>query len=267
MKFLAKWRMRKPADDGETVYVSERFGVRSLHIGSDTVQSSMRLSRPNDLELAYTRSMMAFLLFVELPQRVLLVGLGGGSVAKFIYHRLPDTSVEVVEINPAVVAIARQCFHVPEDDERFVIKVGDGAERVTMVRPRPDVIAVDGYDAEAHVPELSTREFYRACRSRLRPGGMLVVNLWGGDRDFQEVLQRIEDAFPAGTLCLPAARPGNIIVLGFERAPAELRWSALLRRAADLEKELGLEFPQFVEALRRMNPFDSQGLLLRAAVA
>ena len=47
-------------DDGdETVYITERFGVRSLHIGSDTIQSSMRLARPNDLELAYTRSMMA----------------------------------------------------------------------------------------------------------------------------------------------------------------------------------------------------------------
>ena len=71
------------------MYVSERFGVRSLHIGSDTIQSAMRLARPNDLELAYTRSMMAFLLFTERPARVLMIGLGGGSLAKFIYHRMP----------------------------------------------------------------------------------------------------------------------------------------------------------------------------------
>ena len=78
MKFLAKWRMRKLADAAETAHVSEKFGVRSLHIGSDTIQSSMRLARPNDLELSYTRSMMGFLLFNERPARVLLVGLGGG---------------------------------------------------------------------------------------------------------------------------------------------------------------------------------------------
>jgi len=71
MKFLAKWRVRKPAEDEETAYVSERFGVRTLHIGSDTVQSAMRIARPNDLELAYTRSMMAFLLFVPAPKRAL----------------------------------------------------------------------------------------------------------------------------------------------------------------------------------------------------
>src|SRR5688572_1868289 len=113
MKFLAKWRIRKPADDEQTAYVSERYGVRSLHIGSDTVQSSMRLTRPNDLELSYTRSMMAFLLFAPEPSDVLMIGLGGGSLAKFVHHRLPAARVRAVEVNPQVVAIARQYFHVP----------------------------------------------------------------------------------------------------------------------------------------------------------
>ena len=108
MKFLAKWRLRKPADDTETVYVSEKYGVRSLHIGSDTVQSAMRIAKPNDLELSYTRSMMAFLLFSDRPTRILMVGLGGGSLAKFVYHRLPWVTTEVVEVNPRVVAIARE---------------------------------------------------------------------------------------------------------------------------------------------------------------
>src|SRR5688572_28985611 len=110
MKFLAKWRVRKPTEDEETAYVSERFGVRTLHIGSDTVQSAMRLARPNDLELSYTRSMMAFLLFVPAPRRALLIGLGGGSLAKFMYHRLPATRTRAVEVNVRVAAIARQSF-------------------------------------------------------------------------------------------------------------------------------------------------------------
>src|ERR687894_575424 len=106
MKFLAKWRVRKPAEDDETPYVSERYGVRTLHIGSDTVQSAMRLTRPIDLELSYTRSMMAFMLFMPRPREVLMIGLGGGSVAKFVYHRLPSARVKAVEVSPQVVAIA-----------------------------------------------------------------------------------------------------------------------------------------------------------------
>src|SRR5688572_29228633 len=121
MNFFARWRLRKIATD-DAVYVTERFGVRSLHIGSDTIQSSMRLARPNDLELAYTRSMMAFLLFHDQPQRVLLVGLGGGSLVKFIYHRMPWANVEVVEVNPQVVMVARQNFQVPPDDGRLRVR-------------------------------------------------------------------------------------------------------------------------------------------------
>src|SRR5688572_21378692 len=123
MNFLSRWRWGRSVADAGAVYVSEKFGVRSLHIASDTIQSSMRIARPTDLELAYTRSMMGFLLFHPRPRRMLLVGLGGGSLAKFIYHRMPEAVSEVLEINPDVVSIARRYFQVPASDERFTIRV------------------------------------------------------------------------------------------------------------------------------------------------
>jgi spermidine synthase len=260
MKFLAKWRVRKPADDAETVYVSERFGVRSLHIGSDTIQSSMRLARPIDLELSYTRSMMAFLLFSRPPADVLMIGLGGGSLAKFIYHKLPSARTEVVEVNPRVLAIARQYFHVPPDGPRFEVVVTDGAAHVRREDVSADVVVVDGYEADSHVEELASREFYIACRRRLKPGGVMVVNLWGGDKLFNTLLQRIKDAFPNGTLCLPAERPGNVIVFGFQRAPGPFAWKELVDRAKELENAHGLEYTRFIEGLRKLNRHDSDRL-------
>lgn len=254
--------MRRPADQAGLVYVSEKFGVRSLHIGSDTTQSAMRLARPNDLELAYTRSMMAFLLFNAEPQRVLMVGLGGGSLAKFIYHRMPWVKIEVVEINPMVLAIARQYFHVPADDGRFTVRIGDGAERLAHGASAADVILVDGYDGESQAEALCSRAFYHACHERLNPGGVLVVNLWGSDRRFNDYLERIEAAFLAGTLCLPAEKPGNIIVLAFRDDPGTPRWDDLRVRARALEARYGLEFEQFVRGLRKMNRCDEERLHL-----
>ncbi|OGA39004.1 MAG: spermidine synthase [Betaproteobacteria bacterium RIFCSPLOWO2_12_FULL_62_13] len=262
MKFLSNWRTRKPADDAETVYVSEKFGVRSLHIGSDTIQSSMRIARPNDLDLSYTRSMMGFLLFNRRPGRVLMVGLGGGSLAKFIYHRMPWAVIEVVEINPRVIAVARQYFHVPQDDARFTVVVGDGAEHMARHGCGVDLIAVDGYGAESQAEQLSAKAFYDACRRRLNAGGMLVVNLWGSDRNFNKTLQRIEGGFPAGTVCLPAAKPGNIIAFGFKDNPGDARWDDLAQRAEELERLYGLEFPRFVEAMRKMNRHDQHRLFV-----
>jgi spermidine synthase len=257
MRFVPKWRLRKPAEDAKTVYVSEKYGVRSLHIGSDTVQSSMRIARPNDLELSYTRSMMAFLLFQSEPRDVLMVGLGGGSVAKFVRHYIPAARVRVLEIDPQVVAIARQCFLVPADEQQFEVIIGDGAEYMARDDIDADVVMVDGYDAESHVEALATREFYADCHARLKPGGMLVVNLWGGDREFNDVLKRIEEAFPEGTLCLPARKLGNVIAFGFRDAPGPQQWADLLLRATELEALYGgLEFPQFVAGFHAMNRHD-----------
>lgn len=260
MGFFANWLLRKADRNAQSVYVTERFGVRSLHIGSDTIQSSMRLTRPNDLELAYTRSMMAFMLFKQRPERMLMIGMGGGSLTKYVYHRLPWVKIDVVEIDPKVVEIARRQFFVPQDDERLTVHVGNGAEWIAREESSADIIAVDGYDGDSQVEELATRDFYETCRKRLASGGVLVTNLWGSDRRFHEYLARIEAAFPAGTLCLPAEKPGNVIVFGFRDNPGNADWDALERIGNELQARYGLEFQKFVHGLRKMNRWDERRL-------
>jgi spermidine synthase len=262
MSFTGSWRIRKPAHDEETVYISEKFGVRHLHIGTDTVQSAMRIAAPNDLELSYTRSMMGFLLFHEHPRSVLMIGLGGGSVAKFIHHRMPGVKIRAIELRERVLTVARRYFALPENDERLEVIIGDGAEFAARREVAADVIMVDGYDGESHAEALSTTAFYRDCHERLNKGGMLVVNLWGGDRAFHDTLKRIEAAFPMGTLCLPAERPGNIIVFGFRSAAGPYRWETLQARAATLEAGHELPYTRFIEALRRMNRHDATSLFI-----
>ena len=258
MKFLEKLRDRWHTPRAH-VYVSERHGVRSLHVGSDTIQSSMRLSRPYDLELSYTRSMMAFLLFAAQPVEILMIGLGGGSLAKFCYHHLNDARIRVVEISPQVVVIARQLFHVPADQARFQVLTADAAQYIQREDVRADVIAIDGYEADTVVEDLASPAFYAACRERLNPGGVVSINLWGGDRLFGTLLSRIKEAY-SGTLCLPAERPGNVVVFGFQRKPSPLAWDVLTREAVMLESKYGLEFPRFVESLKKLNAHDTQFL-------
>ena len=121
---------------GSSVEVSESRGVRTLHLGGEAIQSAMRLSAPDRLELAYTRAMMAFLLFAPEPREILMVGLGGGSIARFIHERLPSTRITVLELSPKVVAAARTFFGLPADDRRLKVIVGDGAEHVARAAER-----------------------------------------------------------------------------------------------------------------------------------
>lgn len=240
--------------------VSEKKGVRYLHLGGPAVQSAMRLNDPFGLELEYTRAMMSFLLFQPAPRRACLIGLGGGSIAKFFHRRLPDTRLVSVEINPEVVAAARAYFALPPDDERLTVLTADGAAYVYEHAHSQDVLMIDGYDAKRIVEDLASPPFYAACRTMLNPGGVALFNLWGSDKSFDLYLQRIDAAFSGHYLLLPSERKSNIIVLAFDDEPA-LSDPGLEARAEQLSVEHGLEFPEFLQRLRRWNGEHAPGLI------
>lgn len=258
---LSRLRRRSPGGDRQ-VQISEQDGVRYLHLGTDTVQSAMRLSDPHELVLSYTRSMLAFLLFAPDPRRIVNIGLGGGSLAKWIHRHLTRAQQLVLELNPRVIACARQHFHLPADDARLRVLEADGAAWAAQHPDCCDLVLVDGYDGRSHAAELATREFYASTARCLAADGILVVNLWGSDRRFDETLQRIEAAFEGRICCVPAAQRGNVAVLAFKRTPLATRWDELRTAAGALQARYGLEFGDFVGAMRRLNPHTSRRLLI-----
>jgi spermidine synthase len=245
------------------IEVRERSGVRTLHLGSDTVQSAMRIDRPDALELAYTRAMMAFLLFRTPPPRLLLVGLGGGSLAKFVHRLMPETRTTAVEVEAEVVDVARAYFGLPAESRRFRTVVAEGAGFVGTQRAAVDALLVDAYDGDSLAAPFATESFFGAARRALAAGGVFAINLWSNDRTFDRNVRGIEEAFGHRCVCLPAERPGNVVVMGFESMPSqdELRWVRLYERAEALEQRFGLEFRAFASNLRRMNRHDETGLI------
>lgn len=235
------------------VEISEKDGVRLLHLGGPAVQSAMRLKAPFDLELEYTRAMLAFLLFRPQAHEVALIGLGGGSIAKFIHRRLPQIRLTALEINPEVVAAARAYFLLPEDDARLTVCVADGAAYVRQCEGVLDVLLVDAYDAVRIVEALATTGFYQDCLRALRPGGVAVFNLWGSDARYAVYRTRLESVFAGQLLQLPAEKKGNVVVFAFKPPLPALDRALLRGRAEALERDLGLEFTRFVERLYSCN--------------
>lgn len=134
--------MKKPA-----IAVSDARGIRSLHVGGEAIQSAMRIGDPFALALDYTRCMMAFLLLHPAPREALMLGLGGGSLAKFFHQHLRKTGVRIVELDARVVVAARAHFELPPDDGRLAVEVGDGAE--ALAPECCDLLMVDAYHAPA----------------------------------------------------------------------------------------------------------------------
>ena len=235
----------KRRSDDEGMEVVEERGLRTLRLGSCAIQSAMRVSRPWDLELAYTRAMMAFLIFNSKPEKVLMVGLGGGSLAKFIRKFLPDTHVTAVEIDPRVIAAARTQFELPPDDETLTVVEADGAFYVKQQLASADVILLDGFDAGNQVAELATQKFYAACRRALKPGGILVVNLWGRDTEFAEYFARLSRAFDGEVGWISVQYKTNIIVMAFADTGAAAHLDEVRPQLAELAKRFGLDLRGF----------------------
>ena len=253
-------RRRSPGH--ATVEISERNGVRYLHLGGPAVQSAMRIKDPYALELEYTRAVMAFLLFLPDPRDIALIGLGGGSLAKYIHRHLPDSRLTALEISPDVVAAARSYFLLPQDDEHLRVIIGDGAAFVHEHPESQDVLIVDGYDAKRIVDALASPEFYRACKAMLRPGGVAVFNLWGSDEHFPRYFDRISRAFGEHVLQLPAEKKGNIIVFAFHKPLPSAQFDYLDQESQRLEAEFGLGFTGFVTRMRGWNPTSGEGFIL-----
>ncbi|WP_028536099.1 polyamine aminopropyltransferase [Paludibacterium yongneupense] len=255
-------RVRPGVDAMPEVEISEVDGIRSLHLGSATIQSSMNLEDPTDLVLSYSRAMMGFLLFDPDPQHILQIGLGGGSLARFIAFYLRSTTSVVVDINPQVIAVARAFFELPEEGERFEIVEADGADYVKIFRDSTDVILVDGFDGLQIVDALTTEDFFADCHRAMRPGGMFVTNWWSGDKRYNTFLERLFNVFEGRVIELPAVSHGNVAVMAFRDTPQIARWDALERRADELERRFGLEFGDFVERLKIANQHNGSRLLL-----
>ncbi|NIJ37529.1 spermidine synthase [Sphingopyxis panaciterrae] len=220
--------------------VFELGNIRSLLANWAFVQSAMSIDDPDMLILDYTRRMMGFLLFNPSPRVIEIIGLGGGSLAKYCHRYLPDTSIVAVEIDPEVIAVREQ-FFMPPESERFEIICADGAEFVRRDSGHCDILLVDGFDKDGQPAQLCSSEFYRDCRSRLNPGGILVVNLCDDHWKHGSILSRIRDCFES-TIDLPLKIGMNHIIFAFRDGLASLDHAALLQAARKLDRAHPMSF-------------------------
>lgn len=243
--------------------ISEEGGLRYLHLETPWIQGAMRIRQPQKLELDYIQRMMAWMLLREpadlADTRCLQLGLGAAAITKYCHSvlRLPT---KVVEINPQVIGVCRNWFHLPEDDERLEVILGDAEKYVNQDDhiASADALCVDLYDHDASSPVLDDEDFYRACWRVLDDGGVMSVNLFGRDASFERSAARISAAFGEGRVAmLKPTTEGNTIVLawkGFDMPEREV----LAQRAETLQTRWSLPARKWVKLLSTFTPAASR---------
>jgi spermidine synthase len=230
-------------------FILDTAGTRHLYFDLRAVQSSMRLEAPDVLVTAYAQKMMAFLLFNRAPRHILMIGLGGGSLVKFCHRYLQDTRLTVVEIDPDIIEL-REWFHIPADDERLQVILGDGAEFVQRGDWTADILLIDAFDRAGVAPSLASDDFYAQAFRCLGSNGVLVMNLAGERSRYVAHLERLREDCPGPVLLVPVEADGNVLVFAFAQPVRTWTLKSVEATAEELQFELALEFPRFLCRLR-----------------
>jgi spermidine synthase len=200
------------------VIVTEDNGLRTLQFERGGArQTVVKVGDPTHLELPYAPAAFTGLALSREPRRVLIVGLGGGTLPMFLRHYYPEATIDAVDIDPDVVRVAREYFGF-KDDGRMRGIVGDGRAFIEKTREPYDMIFLDAFGSDSVPPTLTTQEFLRAVRRAVRPDGVVVGNIWGreSNRLYDSMVRTYQEIFD-DLYILTVRGAGNMIVLAVPR--------------------------------------------------
>jgi spermidine synthase len=219
----------------QTLQVYERDGVRTLQ--SDRVpQAAIHLS-DGETALRYNRAAPAVLLVNPHPRRALIIGLGGGMVGRYLQSRVPDLEIHYVDIDPAVLEIARKYFSF-RTGPKTQVTVEDGRQFLHDSRETWDLIYTDAYIGQSVPFHLATVQFLDEVKRHLAPGGVFALNLAAGlTEPFPRAIYRtVRERFDS-VYVFPVRLSPNTLVVASPDA-ATLSKEALLQRGRELDRTL-----------------------------
>jgi spermidine synthase len=231
--------VHKEVSPGGVVYVVDEGDLRHLRFNdiNNASQSKISLSDPKKVPMEYIRLSTIGLAYIEIPQQVLMIGLGGGTLTTFLWQVLPDVQIDAVEIDPVVYRIARKYFRLP-DDPRYRVHIDDGLRFLEAADKLYDWIYVDAYTGDGIPSHLITRDFFLLTRSRLKESGITALNLAVKYDLRKTIVEAFASVFP-DTVCYQTFI-GNLVVIGINGPlpdPVDV-----LKRATHLTTQLNLPF-------------------------
>ena len=195
-----------------TVQVWEKNERRELRFGNKIIQSAFHKMKPQYLVLPYTRFMLLSLIFSPKPQSILHIGLGGGSLVRWLFQEFPNTRQTIIEINSDVIEVAYKFFRLPEDDLLRVINA-NAIEFVPEISEKFDLIFLDAFNDFGPSEEIKGAWFLQDLLNCLSNSGWVVGNFWTLTGDFIKQRDMWKSKFNT-VLNARANEKGNEILFG-----------------------------------------------------
>jgi len=234
------------------IYVNKRRSDLTMSFqlkGWDYTESVSNLRDPDDLVLRYAQTMTIATAFPTEPKKILMLGLGGGSLSTYLGRFMPDATIDTVEIDRRVIDVAKTYFGIRETER---VRYFDADGRVFLNRNRQlyDLILLDAYRGGFVPFHLLTKEFYALVKQRLTPGGAVASNVHDGTKLYHSTVKTLGEVF--SDIDLFPSGQGEVIALGMN---APIDKETLAQRAATLQERYKFRFPLPDQLARRMeNP-------------
>jgi spermidine synthase len=226
--------------------------------GWDYTETIVNLREPDNLPVRYTRVMTLGVVYPPQLKKILMIGLGGGSISTYLALSMPETMIDTVELDPGVVSAAKKYFGLRESP-RLRYLAGDGRVMLRRSPDKYDLILVDAFRG-GYVPfHLLTKEFYALLKDHLTPGGAVTFNIHDGTKLYLSTLRTLSSVF-ATTHIYPSGEGETITVVTAEPAPEQ---AALAARATSLQHRHKFRYPLPALLARRASlpAFDKADIL------
>lgn len=233
----------------EIIVCEDDSGVRSLLFREyGARQTAIDTVDRRRLVLAYTRAAMIGLAVVPHPRKILVVGLGGGAMPTFLRRNFPDATIDLAELDPAVMDVAKRFFFFAED-VNMKVHIGDGRNFIENCRGGYDIIFLDAYGIDYIPYALATREFLLAVKIKLSAEGIVVGNVWGmpSNELYFSMVKTYRDVFPELHIIRAPLSSNHILISSARRLNLTPR--RLVQLAVRIENKLKppLELARMVE--------------------
>ena len=240
--------------NGEKILLSRESGFQSIHLteipsglrilrfgDSGASQSIVNLVDPADLAMPYARVLPTALAFCTKFEQLLIVGLGGGSLARFFRNHFPMLLIDVVELDPAVVEVAREHCGFKEDS-LLRVHVEDGRDFIESRTGEYDMIILDSFDADCIPVHLTTSEFLSGVKNALTPTGIVAANVWGpaSNPGYADMLLTYRAIFD-DVYIIDVPAPGTKLFLALQQT-REMSRSEMIQKASHISKRHGFKY-------------------------
>ena len=214
----------------------------------------MTLKDPTALRLVYSRYTSIGLTFRPDAKKMLLVGLGGGSIPKKLNKEFPNLEIDAIELDPEVIRIAKDHFNVKEH-KNLRLHAQDGRLFLARTQQQYDIIMLDAYFTDAMPFHLATKQFFELAQKKLAPNGVIVANLISAvtgpsGKIARSFIRTQRQIFPQ-TYIFASRRPDNVsletiqnVIVVATRDKQRIDIKEIVKRASALDKGL---FPDPVQ--------------------